>query len=400
MKYLKLIFFILPLLIFNSCIEATINNNEENPPVQTEIIWESLAKSNWSVYRADAQLTGRSKIPGPRTGVVVKTIDSINIEFGAIVVDYYYYFLSNQSDKKGLFRFDRKKDTLELFLELESASSSILPVALSDSSIAFGFQSSIVKFNKDSILWSYNNFRPFGSMTGVNKNSEIIVGGYQSINKFSKDGVLLSITNSSDFTPIGYSISPDGLIIYLNGLTGYHAVDIDFNRIVWKFISPPTLSSPIVDKNGNVYVISSKKNLNANDSTGIFALSPSGNIKWTYLTGYHDLKGYRTPAIDINGNILFGTDTLYSVNNNGRLNWKKEINSIWGDIITDSEGFVYVAKGNGTELESVLCFDSSGNKIFEVFLYMHSFNGVHLIIDNEGGLIVIPKNGNKFVIIG
>lgn len=399
MKLILNIFTLFFLLIQISCIDAT-TKVENEIPAQTEIIWESLAKSNWPVYRADAQLSGRSKIPGPKLGRIIKTIDSINVEFGAIVSGYYYYYLSNQNNKKGLFRFDRKKDSLELVLELETISSSLLPVALKDSSFVFAYQTSILKFNSDSILWKMDNYRPFGFTTSVNKKGEIVAAGLQSINKFSNFGQIVNTISGSDFYPLGFAFSPDGLITYVNGGTGYFALDLELNRVVWKFISPATNTSPLVDKNGNVYLISTKKNFGTNDSTGLFALTPSGNIKWTYLTSYHDINGYRSQSMDLNGNIYFGTDTLYSVDYNGRLRWKKEVNFIWGDIVTDSEGFIYVPKGKGTELESIICFDTNGNKVFEVDLFIDSFNGVHLLIDNEGVLIVSPNKGNKLILIG
>ena len=84
LNYLILSFLV---IIYTNCQKSTepIENDIPPPGFQEDIPWPSLAESPWPMYHGDPQSTGRSKYPGPISGVIEWTIDSMWVKSGVSI---------------------------------------------------------------------------------------------------------------------------------------------------------------------------------------------------------------------------------------------------------------------------------------------------------------------------
>lgn len=119
-------------------------------------------------------------------------------------------------------------------------------------------------------------------------------------------------------------------------------------KIKWEFLIGNSIdSSPILAKNGTIYLGSSNKNL--------YAINPDGSVKWFFKSGeIIECK----PSIGKDGTIYFGSDKVYAINPDGTEKWrfdtKKAIVSdftIFEDIlyVTSLDGHLYAINPDGTE---------------------------------------------------
>ena len=90
--------------------------------------------------------------------------------------------------------------------------------------------------------------------------------------------------------------------------------------------------SPAVGKDGTVFV--------APQAPGpLYAVTSSGNIKWTYQTPGRTIS---SPVLDSNGGVYVGSSDgyVYALSANGSLSWKYPAN-ITGSSSIGSDGTVY-----------------------------------------------------------
>lgn len=119
----------------------------------------------------------------------------------------------------------------------------------------------------------------------------------------------------------------------------------------WKFSINGSLveQSPVIDKNGILYV--------STTNSGLYAIYPNGTQKW-----HQDLDGFngQQPALGPDGTIYIATnDHLHAFYLNGSIRWKLNIDHGWfadspiiqsmGTIyIGTDDGFIYSINSNGT----------------------------------------------------
>jgi hypothetical protein len=174
----------------------------------------------------------------------------------------------------------------------------------------------------------------------------------------------------------GIMFSPSGDTIYFKdenrqfGSAGaLKSSDLEGN-INWSF-NPGIINwgLPLIDNQNNIYVLGRDTLLGENF---LFAVSPSGNLKWKYgIKGYNKLTA---PTIDKNGNVLFHAfvngnreyqTAIISLDYFGNENWTTILdfegdtfqNWIDHELVCDAEGKVYF----GTSIASYFgCIDSDG----------------------------------------
>jgi outer membrane protein assembly factor BamB len=152
-----------------------------------------------------------------------------------------------------------------------------------------------------------------------------------------------------------------------NNIIGQHfgrLIQIDsFGEKKEIFKTNMRLKSPIIGENGFLYLTTT----DSMDTIGhkLFCLYPDGSLRWECLITDN---AYSKPVIDESGNIYIFTygntiGTLYSISNNGIINWEYKFNSInWHDPIISKDGVIYI----GLSLDQTLCaFSKSGQKIWE-----------------------------------
>jgi len=122
------------------------------------------------------------------------------------------------------------------------------------------------------------------------------------------------------------TFSPDGRTLYVPGEgVAVSAVDIESQAIRWRFGTSDRLEvAPMVDSYGNIYVLGVDSIVAPEPS--LISLRPDGTVRWIFTHGNRFDQIYAgDPTIDMSGNIYFILDSLYSVDWNGNLRWKRDL---------------------------------------------------------------------------
>jgi len=106
------------------------------------------------------------------------------------------------------------------------------------------------------------------------------------------------------------------------------------------------LSGPIIGEDKTLYVgTCSYLGFSGETTNYFYAITPDGEIKWTFLTGtpYSNESGY---LINNEGTIFFGSQSgwLYAIDEDGNLKWKYDTGgNIYQSIMnTDLQGNIYL----------------------------------------------------------
>jgi outer membrane protein assembly factor BamB len=138
-------------------------------------------------------------------------------------------------------------------------------------------------------------------------------------------------------------MSPDSRTIYIQGNNiSLVAFELDTRQIKWTFGDRTLHSYPLVDFQGNIYILTNYSELN--DAHSLYSLNPDGAVRWVFEHNNSFFARWESGmAMDKQGNIYFAYDTLYSVSYNGELNWKKPLDTFnLGNIVVDNIGNIYL----------------------------------------------------------
>ncbi len=356
---------VLLLLLQVSCKESVIEPPSGKPPGwQEDIPWPSLADSPWPMRHSDPQSTGRSNSDGPMIGQVEWQIESQYLGAEPILSKDSVIFIPF---KDSLFAVKVSGSMIwKTKLGVETISA---PLLSSSNNIYSGYnQGGIFKLDTSGIIdWSLPG--NFDSQINISKDGEILF--------FNEMGELISISPSGnllwtffnpDFKPgASISFSPDGKSIYFPGKTHpLIAFDLNSKSVKWNIGDSNYRGAPLVDSYGNIYLTMKIDSLN-NGQTAFFCVSPDRSVRWLFThyeysnrpgEGIWNLHG--EPTLDKKGNIYFGSDTLYSLDFNGNLRWKKEMKiSPAASLICDGNNNLYLIKDYSNYF-SVICLNTEG----------------------------------------
>jgi hypothetical protein len=354
------------LISSNGCKNNPNDSPEDKKPIyQEDISWPSLSNSPWPMYRADPQNTGRSRWSNTLKGIV-KSTSTYFIETGlSLGSDASIYFTSTETQLYCLDTSGIKKWNSHVSGNSEGGKYS--PVILYDGSILSADHSTLYKFNKSGEkLWQYefNSARTAIPQINIGIGGVIyIVSDPNTISAVSGEGSLLwQIKDNDEFwwDNCLTAISPDGNTLYISGRR-LSAIDLFEPKIKWKssFGSGP----PLVDSYGKIYCI---RSVDLQDSLELVCLNSSGEDIWKFKVKDQYLESL-TLTMDRKGNIYFGDVNVYSVNYEGKLNWKLDSMNAYRPIMTDNKNNIYVV---GTSLfshgYSVRCISESGSLLWTV----------------------------------
>ena len=156
------------------------------------------------------------------------------------------------------------------------------------------------------------------------------------------------------------AISPDGMILYSNGLLGsFFSISTIDGTILWQIPYNAKRHGiyndygVMVDNEGFIY-----HNVCIDSSVYFSCIEPSGQIKWHFST-------YMTDCVmDWDGFIYaMHWDTLYSLDHIGQLRWKRKLDSYsdYTPILCDGENVIYVETTDGW----IYAIDQRGDVIFK-----------------------------------
>jgi hypothetical protein len=391
-KYLCLI-----LLLICYCSLAQENK-------QIDIFWPSLSKSPWPMTQHDPQATGRTNFKGPKTSNTIwKVIKKYGVNSGPVIsssnilyfgVDWNLFFYSMNADTSFNWEYNGNRN--------QFTSGGVIVDADENIYVGSG-DDSFYCFNKDgSLKWKYK--------TGGSISTPFINIGLDTTLYFSSyDSFLFAVTKTGNLKwkltiDDGFSyrapvLSPDGKTIYIGGRNNNLYALNNNATLKWKFECAKINTIPVVDSQGNIYVIA----LNERVSSILYSLKPDGSIRWSYLLvtnpGYNSNPS--SPCIDKEGNIFVLNNTnILSVDYNGRLRWDNPISpvpvGVYCPLACDAEGKVYFGCTGGT---NYYCYSNDGKLLWNLPLGGNQVDNPPAF-GNDGTLYIpVHKGPDNYAII-
>ncbi len=390
------------LIIFLSFSYATAQDN-----IQTNLIWHTLSKSPWPISHGNQQSNGRTTVIGPKApNVIWKVNKPSGISQGLVIgsnntlyfgSDWNRYFYAMATDTTVKWVYDGGIINFATF-----------PILVDNQeNIYFGSRNGLFyKLNKDgNLVWTY-------SMAGSYANQSINIGldsvlYFTSVDKnlyaLKSSGILKWKLNiESGFSTRSPVLSPDGQTIYICGKdSNLYALNLD-SSLKWKFKSAATDAIPLVDSQGNIYIIP------RDNETKLYSLKPDGNIRWIYSGFGQFTSSYQSsPTMDINGNIYFTCsdlasyqDVLVSVDYYGNFRWQKILDEqnvgIAHPLASDAEGKIYFGSTYGN---NYYCFSSDGTLVWKMALNGRQVDSAPAF-GNDGSLYIgVHKGDSKISLI-
>jgi WD40 repeat protein len=327
----------------------------------------------------DAQSTGRSKYPGPISGSVVWSIDTVSLNCGiSLGEDESIYFSPNsEASKSGLYKVSNDGEVEWFYDTGNTISNMTTPMITSDGTIIAcnGFGGTVFAINPNGTLkWKYE-IGEWIQQRGINigKDGTIyVIDIYRTLHAISLNGKLLwtlSLEDLGSYVTQGTSFSPDGKTLYTRGqFNALIAVDVNTKSIKWTFgdRKDSGLATPIVNTDGNIFFLGIPLESDGENSS-LTALNSDGEVQWRYFFGgSKGVVSYYAPTIDKQGNIFFAYDSLYALNYLGELKWKQQIPcKCIGTLTCDVNDIVYIPVIPGSKMGQVIGYDTEGNLIWE-----------------------------------
>ncbi|QQS35880.1 MAG: PQQ-like beta-propeller repeat protein [Ignavibacteriales bacterium] len=369
----KIILPILLLLILQlSCKDNGVTPPPKNNPPgwQEDIPWPSLADSPWPMNHNDPQNTGRYKGRILINGSIDFYIDSLYLFTGiSISPDSNIYFCSSMPgyihsyNINGIFNWKVKLGNENIYTTPLIDNNGNIYCISGQEGILYSLSS------EGNIQWTYNlGFPVWQTTLNIDKEGNLyVIDGGGNLNAVSSTGTLLWKIHDARFNPssgVAISISPDGRTMYLPGQssTSLLALDLISQSIKWIFGNSEVLHTPVIDSQGNIYLFC-KSSLVDSLKPFFFSITNDGKIRWyfDYQVGVNNyIFGNADPTIDVEGNIYFALDSLYSLDYSGNLKWKLDLDEFnWSPIICDESGTVIVCE-NQNGLSRILAI-KNGN---------------------------------------
>lgn len=406
----SLLLFIL-LMFFTAgfeCEEKIANPPETKPPgYQEDIPWPSLADSPWPMYHHDPQSTGRSKYVGPSMGVIINKI-SAPYSFTGIILNkdsLLYYTTSYPGELKAVSYNGILKWELLISNEISNT-----PLLNSDSTIyiASGSLKEIIAIDlSGNIKWKFTaDSEVYNTSLNIDKEGNLyFVDNNKTLYSISNQGTIIWKFNDSRFTggvTAAPTFSPDGETIYVNGNNILVlAVETQTGTIKWTWGDGEMKTSPIVDSQGNLYL---QPFTNAGNETIFYSIDSNGKLRWSYdYNSNFRVTEHIEPAIDINGNIYFGYDTLYALTYDGKLKWKYGLDKTLSEVITspiicDVLNNIYLGVvGSGNP--KIISLGQNGDKNWELSVEGERSTGGSPALSKDGFLLYPMWNSNYILVI-
>ena len=397
---------ILTFLITTSCDLTDPKKDKPKPEgYQEDIPLPSLADSPWPRYRGNAQNNGKTFLNGPVNGIIFKSLSTERINSGITIgADSSVYFVT--SFPGYLYSLNRKGN-LNWKIKLTEQEIESTPIVGNDGTIYVGLFQEKKLFSISSegnIKWSINTTGIVQVSMSVGLDGTLyFIDLTQKLNAVDKNGKLLWQLFEESFGSVGTSnsaMSPDGKVLYVTSSHKLYAVDISSQTFMWKFWDDIG-SSVQVDSKGNLYCVAKEANEDP-DSYYFYSIYPSGSARWKYkLSGWMRYSDHGA-AMDINGNIFFAADTVYSLDYYGKLRWKQKFPDEYfpSSFICDGSGNLYSVSSSITDSrKTIYCFNNNGSVIREIPYYLTEgliYGSATIGFDNT---LYIPVDSNPSEIL-
>ncbi|MFC2083537.1 hypothetical protein ACFLS9_00620 [Bacteroidota bacterium] len=373
-KSLLLLVFPIFLFIASCCITDPEEKDPPKPPgYQEDIPWPSLADSPWPMNHHDPQSTGRSQYSGPLNGQILNEFNLLNDAISCGIMldnDLNVYFTNGSSTDIGL-KVIRNNTSPELLFNAGRSSyeNFTTPLLRPDSTIIFTYDLRVIYAIslEGTIIWEFD----FGesiiagpATLSIDREGNIyLITQEFELYCISREGELNWIYEDERFDParqFGFHmcVSPDGKYLYMPGkYESLLAFSINDLEIKWTYGDNLWGRYTVIDSYGRIYLFMER----LFNIIKLVCMDKNGQDLWIFYIPWGPLFDNQ-PAIDKYGNIYIATDTLYSVNYSGLLNWKQPMEGFCGaPILIDGKSNVFVAtKLHGTGGINIYSFSQHG----------------------------------------
>ncbi len=395
------------LFLLTACEDEITQPTPKPPGYQEDIPWPSLADSPWPRYHGNSQNNGRTTFYGPISGSLYKDVKIPLITSGIVVgADSNIYFATSYPG----YLYSLDKDGNENWrLRLTNDEIHATPVVANDGTIYIGLfqEKKLLAINLDgSIKWSLNTggIVQIGISVGLD-GTIYFIDLDRNLNAVDKNSNILWKLFNSDFGSVGVrnsAMSRDGKVIYIITQSKLYAIDVTSQTISWTF-SQTVQNEPLVDTKGNIYCVA-KDTSQPDMPIYYFSLNPNGTLRWKYKLGEWTSYSGQDAAMDKNGNIYFASDSVYSLDYDGNLRWKKAFSQEYfpSPFICDGHGRIYTVSTTSNEYKNTIyCFDSNGNIIWSLPYYIQGLiywsttigydNSLYVPIDSDSSRVLIIR---------
>ncbi|MFA6469147.1 MAG: PQQ-binding-like beta-propeller repeat protein, partial [Bacteroidota bacterium] len=371
----------------------------------------------WPMYRHDPQLTGRSPSIGPAIGVVAKTLSISGkgeINSGITIDADSTMYVSISFDSLDLFalyyqgepKWAKKNIPPNVVREVFNS-----PTIGNNGTLYHTTRGGIFALTSEGdLVWNYfPSTDANGLVTQIGKDGTIyFISQTGILHALSPAGELLWTLTDSRFSwgsIITPSFSVDGKTLYVQCYKDANiaAIDIETHNIKWTFGRSGTPNAPVVDAQGNIYLLPySGVRTDPVMVDTFYSIKPDGTTRWQFPFQYHKQQHMDQfinydPTIDKNGNIYFAVDTLYSLDHAGKVRWKYGFEN--GDynycpLVCDANGTIYV----GTANSYIMAISNAGKQLWKIKIEGIIGLGYSPTIVN-GRLIYSSWKSNKLYLI-
>jgi len=423
----KIFMMIFMFFVINTCFSQT----------QEKIPWPSLADSPWPILRGDAQGTGRSEFVGPKTANVIWRKDiPLGVLYGPVIGYNDMLYVGTRAatfdSSNAFYSVTPKGEIYWKYSTGHGGPTNLGPTVGYDSTVYFGSAAgySLYALKYDGTLkWEKSIISGFQHNISISKSGKIFYAEKDTLHIInSSNGVTVSKHYYENIMDHSMSFSSEGDVIYVNtGIVNQpdiynylNAIDT-LGNLIWRkqFYDLP-FEMPLVDNEGNIYVIGADSLNNA-----LISFHPDGSLRWRFHVKTH--SNFSAPTMDFEGNIIFHTveydyslsrniSIIYSLDYSGNLNWKYVIDPelLWPDthinhgLVSDAEGKIYFGSTRG---KYFYCLDKNGELLWRFDLEGYEYDscpaigsdgtlyiGTHLqslSANNQKNLIAIKDNPNS-----
>jgi len=265
------------------------------------------------------------------------------------------------------------------------------------------------------LLWKYNinpgamNIEVGQSSPAIGLDGTIYAAG-DKLYAINPDGSLrwAAFGSTNEALRNAPVVGKNGIVYFVYHNIPLSALDPEDGSVIWSCplgVNDHCFASPAIGEDGTIYV--------ATQPGLLYAVSPDGNIIWTFDLASVGFSGSlrSSPAIDEEGSIYFGinagnpSSAFFALNPNGTLKWKFEPNDLPEDVPTDhfdiysspaigSDGIVYF----GQEFGRVYAIKKSDGSLVGMATTKSGITWSSPAIDNNGVLYISDLSGSVYAI--
>lgn len=369
---------------------------------QVDIEWPTLADSPWPMIKHDPQFTGRTKNIGPKSPRIAWSLNTRPGIFSGPVIGVKgnLYFGSYWQRADSFYCYTQEGSQVWNYTTGSGKPPQSGILVDSSNTIYFGsIDSNFYAMNPDGTLkWKcqLGDWVEELAMPNIDLEGNLYITDYEGYlySIASKGEIRWKVRYESGFRRMSPVFSPDGQSIYIFGAdSNMFALNLD-GSLKWKFSCLESLRAPLVDSQGNIYLIE------PGTTQTLHSINPTGEVNWSTVIFESAIYTYSIPTIDYEGNIyLICKDkinpiyerTLISYNFCGEYRWSFDLeidpddtDEIWQPLICDGDGTIYFGSSYGHYYYAV---DKNGNLLWKIPL-----NGMQL--DNTSA---IAEDGTLFI---